>query len=162
MVAGGSCWWQKKKSCKWERLGSAFTIWGGRAVDCDGDGGVQAGGDYAGGWTLRWREREREVLLAAEIGLGRLVFLLSLDPNFSTHGAWRSNLFIGGGRGTLCLFWCKILALGLTRKHPNHWLKVAMMNCQFCARKMVGRVGHFEAMPLPLQPRSTWMVYTSV
>ena len=33
------------------------------------------------------REREREVLLAAEIGLGRLVFLLSLDPNFSIHGA---------------------------------------------------------------------------
>ena len=60
MVAGGSCWWQKKKSCKGERLGGAFTIWGGRAVDCDGDGGVQAGGDDAGGWTPRWRERERE------------------------------------------------------------------------------------------------------
>jgi hypothetical protein len=42
---------------------------------------------------------------------------------------------MGGGRGTFCLFWCKILALGSTRKHPNHRLKVAMMNCQFCAGK---------------------------
>jgi hypothetical protein len=30
---------------------------------------------------------------------------------------------------------CQILALGLTRKHPYCWLKMAMMNCQFCARK---------------------------
>jgi hypothetical protein len=28
------------------------------------------------------RERERQVLLAAETGLRRLVFRLSLDPNF--------------------------------------------------------------------------------
>ena len=33
------------------------------------------------------RERNREVLLAAETGLGRLVFLLSLDRHFSTSRA---------------------------------------------------------------------------
>jgi hypothetical protein len=32
-------------------------------------------------------ERNREVMLAAETGLGRLVFLLSLDKNFSTPEA---------------------------------------------------------------------------
>jgi hypothetical protein len=32
----------------------------------------------------RGGERNREVLLAAETGLGRLVFWLSLDRNFST------------------------------------------------------------------------------
>ena len=26
-------------------------------------------------------------------------------------------------------------SLGSTRKHPNHWFKVAMMNCQFCEGK---------------------------
>ncbi|KAL3573214.1 hypothetical protein D5086_027118 [Populus alba] len=31
----------------------------------------------------RGGERERQVLLVAGTGLGRLVFLLSLDPNFS-------------------------------------------------------------------------------
>jgi hypothetical protein len=30
--------------------------------------------------------------------------LLSLDLDFSTLGAWKSHLFIGGGRGTFCLF----------------------------------------------------------
>jgi len=59
-------------------------------------------------------ERNIEVLLAAETGLGRLVFWLSLDRSFSTSRALRSNLFIGGGRGTLYLFWYKILALGST------------------------------------------------
>jgi hypothetical protein len=109
------------------------------------------------------RERERERGSAGSKNrLGRLVFLLSLDPNFSTPGAWRSNLFIGGRRGTLCLLRCKISALGSTRKHPNHWLKVAMMNCQFCAGKMVGRFGHFGAVPPPLQPQSARKVYTSV
>ena len=52
----------------------------------------------------RYGERNREVLLAAGIGLGRLVFLLSLDHNFSTPGALRSNLFISGGRGIIFLF----------------------------------------------------------
>ena len=33
------------------------------------------------------RERNREVLLAAETGLGRLVFWLSLDRHFSTSKA---------------------------------------------------------------------------
>jgi hypothetical protein len=45
-------------------------------------------------------ERNREVLLAAETGLGRLVFWLSLDRNFSTPRALRLNIFIGDGRGT--------------------------------------------------------------
>jgi hypothetical protein len=65
--------------------------------------------------------------------------LLSLDRNFSIPRAWRSNLFIGGGRGTFCLLWCKISALGSTWKHLNHWLKIAMMNCQFCRKN--GRSG---------------------
>jgi hypothetical protein len=49
-------------------------------------------------------ERNIEVLLAAETELGRLVFWLSLDRSFSTSRALRSNLFIGGERGTLYLF----------------------------------------------------------
>jgi hypothetical protein len=52
----------------------------------------------------RGGERNREVLLAAETGLGRLVFWLSVDR----------NLFIGGGRGIRFLFWCKIPALSST------------------------------------------------
>jgi len=36
------------------------------------------------------------------------------------------------------------------------------MNCQFCAGKMAGRVGHFGAVPSPLQHRSTRTVYTSL
>jgi hypothetical protein len=35
----------------------------------------------------RSEERNREVLLAAETRLGRLVFCLSLDPNFFVPGA---------------------------------------------------------------------------
>jgi len=50
-------------------------------------------------------------------------FFLTLDPPSS---------FL---RGTLCFFWYKLSALGSTRKHPNHRLKVAKMNCQFCAGK---------------------------
>jgi hypothetical protein len=117
------------------------------------------------------REREEEIkswLQRGEgewrwqTGLGRLIFLLSLDPNLPPSRAWRSNIFIGDRRGTLCLFWCKISALGSTRNHPNHWLKVAMINCQFSAGKIAGRVGHFGAVPRPLQHRSTRTVYTSL
>jgi hypothetical protein len=50
------------------------------------------------------RGGEREVLLAVETGCWRLVFLLSFDQNFSPLGACKSHLFIGGGRGTFCLF----------------------------------------------------------
>jgi len=117
-------------------------------------------------WRCWWLnasvERERGVLLAVKIKCWRLVFWPFLDPNLSTSGAWRSNLFIGGGRGTLCLFLCKISSIGSTRKHPNHWFKVTMMNCQFCAGKMAGQVGHFGAVPPPLKPQSVWTVYTSV
>jgi len=53
-VGGGhGGWWRKKKSCRGERLGDALTIWGGQAVSCDGDGGVQFSGDDVGGWMLR-------------------------------------------------------------------------------------------------------------
>jgi len=68
MVAGVGCWWRKKKSCRGERLGSTLTIWGVRAVTCDGDGGFQAGGNDVSGWTPRWRERETQLLLAQEPG----------------------------------------------------------------------------------------------
>jgi len=121
-----------------------------------------------GRWRRRfWRlkvamekEREgREVRLTAEMR-GEAGFLLTFDPNFSPSGAWKSNLFIDSGRGTLFLFWCQILAFGLTWKHPNHWFKVTMMNYQFSVGKMVGQVGLFRAVPLPLKPRSAQTVYT--
>jgi len=86
-------------------------------------------------WRERERERERERGSAGSRNEGGLVFSSILDPNLSTPGPWKSNLFIGDERGTLCLFWCQILTLGSTWKHPNHWFKVAMMNCQFCAGK---------------------------
>jgi hypothetical protein len=90
-----------------------------------------------GAEDMVWREGREE-----NVGWNRkwLVFWLTLDQLFSSSGAWKSNLFIGGGRGTLCLLWCKLSTLGSTRKHLNHWFKVVMMNCQFCAGKMVGRV----------------------
>jgi hypothetical protein len=72
------------------------------------------------GWEQKWR--------------GRLVFC-RFWTQFSSPGPWKSNLFIGDRKGTLCLFWCQISALGSTRKHPNHWFKVAMMNYQFCVGK---------------------------
>jgi len=81
------------------------------------------------------RSGEREVLLEAKTGCWKLVFWLSFDQNLSPLGVCKSHLFIGGGRGTLCLFYCQISALGSTRKHSNHCFKEAMMNCQFCAGK---------------------------
>jgi len=81
---------------------------------------VAAGGGSGGcGRRPRWREKQREEQL-----LGTRTkddFFLTLDPPSS---------FL---RGTLCFFWYKLSALGSTRKHPNHRLKVAKMNCQFCA-----------------------------
>ena len=80
---------------------------------------VAAGGGSGGcGRRPRWREKQREEQL-----LGTRTkddFFLTLDPPSS---------FL---RGTLCFFWYKLSALGSTRKHPNHRLKVAKMNCQFC------------------------------
>ena len=88
----------------------------------------------------RMRERERERERMAKIGCWRVVFWPILDPNFSTSRPWKSNLFIGDGKGTLCLFWYRILAIGFTWKNPNHWFKVAMMNCQFCSWKWLVRL----------------------
>jgi len=74
-------------------------------------------------WLLGWR-RERECEETDDKKrkiLGRKTgFRPTLDPIISTHGASRSNLFIGGERGTFCFFWCKISALDSTRKHPNY------------------------------------------
>ena len=102
--------------CYYRRLGGRWQLAVALVVVAGGHGG----------------ERNRE----ENVGWNRkcLVFWLTLGQIFSTPGAWRSNIFIGSGRGTFCLFWCKISALGLTRKHPNHWLKVAMMNCRFCRK----------------------------
>ena len=72
----------------------------------------------------RGGERNREVLLAAETELGRLVYLLSLDRNFSTPGALRSNIFIGGGRGTLFLFWFDLKASQPLAQSSNDELSV--------------------------------------
>jgi hypothetical protein len=54
--------------------------------------------------------------------------------------AWKSHLFIGGGRGTPLLFYWQISALGSTRKHSNHYFKEAMMNCHLCAGKWLVRL----------------------
>jgi hypothetical protein len=58
---------------------------------------------------------------------GEASFLPILDPNLFSSNAWNPPLFIGGGRGTLCLFWKKILALDSNRKDPNCWFKVVIM-----------------------------------
>jgi hypothetical protein len=84
------------------------------------------------GWNDREREREWGW---QKLGVGGWFFGRFWTQNFSTSRPWKSNLFIGDGRGTLCLFWYRISNLGSTRKNPNHWFKVAMMNCQFCAWK---------------------------
>jgi len=83
---------------------------------------VAAGGGSGGcGRRPRWREKQREEQL---LGTRKKDdFFLTLDPPSS---------FL---RGTLCFFWYKLSAFGSTRKHPNHRLKVAKMNCQFCAGK---------------------------
>ena len=108
-----------------------------------GNRGSQASGEGFDGWRPWWRKREREERGSASSRNegGRVVFLLILDPILSTLRPWKSNLFIEGRRGTFCFFWCQISALGSTPKYPNHWFKVAMMNCQFCAGKwLVGLV----------------------
>jgi hypothetical protein len=72
-------------------------------------------------WLKAVVERERGGGFAGSRNEGGgLVFSSILNPNLSTHGPWKSNLFIGDERGALCLFWCQFLALGLTWKHLNH------------------------------------------
>jgi hypothetical protein len=54
----------------------------------------------------------------------------SLASDFSTLRAWNPPLFIKGGRGIFCLYWCQILVFDLNRKDSNHWFKIAIKNCQ--------------------------------
>jgi hypothetical protein len=84
-------------------------------------------------------------------------FLDDFGPNFLHLWSTKiKSIYKWWKRDTLSLLVKNI------RKHPNHWLQVAMMNCQFCAGKMVGRVGHFGAAPLPLQPQLARTAYTFV
>jgi hypothetical protein len=74
---------------------------------------------------------------------GKAVFLRFLDPIFFSFRPWNAPLFIAGGRGTFCLWWCQILAFGLVGKHPNRWFKVCTSNCQIWQSK-AARVGYFR------------------
>jgi hypothetical protein len=69
-----------------------------------------------------------------------------LDSIFFVSRAWIPPLFIGGGRGTFCLYWCQIFALDLIWNDLNCWFKVVIMNCQNWMLK-VSRVGNFRAGP---------------
>jgi hypothetical protein len=103
MVVGDSCWWRKKKSCRGERLGGALTIWGGLAVDCDGDGGVQADGDDASGWTPQWRERERESA-SSRNRVREAGFLVVFGPKFLYPWSIKiKSIYRGWKRDTLSL-----------------------------------------------------------
>jgi len=75
------------------------------------------------------RERERgerrEVWLAAEIR-GKAVFFLDFGPKFPPPRSMKIKpIYRKWKMDTLSL----LSALGSTRKHLNHWFKVAMMNC---------------------------------
>ena len=84
-------------------------------------------------------------------------FLDDFGPNFLHLWSMKiKSIYKRWKRDTLSLLVKNI------RKHPNHWLQVAMMNYQFCAGKIVGRVGHFGAAPLPVQPRLARTAYTFV
>jgi hypothetical protein len=47
-------------------------------------------------------------------------FWPTLIIDFFPLHAWNLPLFIGGGRGIICLYWCQILTLDLNRKDHNH------------------------------------------
>jgi len=55
------------------------------------------------------------------------IFLPTLDLIISSLIPWNPPVFIEGGRGIFRLYWCQILAFDSTRKDPNYWLKVAIM-----------------------------------
>jgi len=149
VVAGVGCWWRKKKSCRGERLGGALTIWGVRAVACDGDGGFKAGGDDVGGWTPRWRERE-----AGSAGSRNRIreagFLAVFGPKFLPRWSMKiTSIYRWWKRNTSSLLltnfspWFDPKTLQPLLQRSNDELP------SLC-RKMAGQVGHFGAVSPPL------------
>jgi len=123
----------KTKRRRWRRCWRGKKSWRGGGVAF---AGLAEDSGFVGCAVVEASGRERETEGDQDCRLlGRLPFWLSLDPDFSPLGAWKSHLFIGGGRETLRLFQCQMSALGSTKKHSNHCFKEAMMNCQFCVGK---------------------------
>ena len=64
--------------------------------------------------VAKGRDGKREKGSASSRNEGGYGFLVYFGPNFLHPQTWKSNLFIGKGRGTLCLFLCQILAFDST------------------------------------------------
>ena len=101
-------------------------------------------------------EEEVPLLVWLRTPASLMMLLWQLVVEKDREGEWRwqtfreAGFFAVFGPKFLCLWSMKIkpiyrrwkrdtlsflvqnIGLGLTRKHPNHWFKVAMMNCQFC------------------------------
>jgi hypothetical protein len=94
-------------------------------------------------WWLRWQWRRGEKKRKKRVdreekNLGRKTdFLPTLGYDFLILKAWNPPLFIGGGRGTLCLFWRQILAIDSNMKNLNCWFKGVIMVCQNRLLKLV-------------------------
>jgi hypothetical protein len=81
--------------------------------------------------------------MVVDVSCGRkkqkLFFFQTFDLDFSFLRPWNPPLFIKGGRRIFYLSLCQILALDLTPKDPNRWLKVAIMNWKsYCENRLVG------------------------
>lgn len=66
-------------------------------------------------------EVEKEIVERRGRNWGKeLIFSQLWTQIFFTLRAWNPPLFIGGGIGTCCFYWCQILALNSNQKNPNH------------------------------------------
>jgi len=115
-----------------------------------------------GGGSGRDREKQRENCRLGKEKPRDADFLPTLDSIFSSPRSWNPSIFIVGGRWIFYLYWCQILALYSTRKYPNRWLKVAIIGCHICCRKMANRIGHFGVVSRSLWCQSTKIDHTRV
>ena len=121
-----------------------------------GSVGVAAAGCDGGRWQrmtvcFRWLQRWRPVLEVKEEicrnWAKMLVFWLTLDPIFSSSRSSTEILFIGGVRGTYCLYWGKVSALDSTRGIQTVGSKCAPRAAKFgSSRPWTARGGHLEPL----------------
>ena len=123
-------------------------------IQVGGYGGGQTSGGGGCGRRPWWREKQRGSAGSRNRVREASSFAV-FGPKFLRPWSMKIKSIYRRWKGTFFLFQCKISALGSSRKHPNHRLKVAMMNCQFCAGKWLvglanlGRCHHLCSLNQP-------------